>query len=150
MLEVNLKTRAASQSTVDFNSMCKFGDLYLGANEDGLFKICGYADNTVEIPALIKSGKMDFGVEQKKRFRYFYFGLETDGELLLKVYCDGVVATEEYTVAPITAGVMRVRVPISRVHHSRYWEWSVENVNGSFFVLYSVEALPIILHPGRS
>lgn len=148
MLDVNMKTRAASQTTVPFNSMCKFGDTYLGATDEGLFKICGYADNTVEIPALIKSGEMDFGTNSKKRFRFFYFGLETNGALLFKVYCDGVEA-ESYTVEPSVSGELTIRVPISREHVGRYWAWSVENVDGAFFALYSVRALPVILHPNR-
>ena len=149
MLELNLKTKAATQTTLAFNSMCRFGDTYLGVTSTGLHQLGGYNDNGVAIPAFIKSGTMDFGMAQNKRFRFFYFGLETDGELLLKVYCDKVLAAEHYTVAPAETTSMRVRVPISRVHQSRYWSWSVENVSGSFMALYSVEALPVILHPGH-
>lgn len=149
MLELNLKIKAASQTTLPFNSMCQFGDSYLGATSTGLHTLGGYNDHGAAIPAFIKSGTMDFGMGQSKRFRFFYFGLETDGSLLLKVYCDKVLAAEQYTVAPLEPTVMRVRVPISRVHQSRYWSWSIENVSGAFFVLSSVTALPIILHPGR-
>ena len=149
MLELNLKTKAASQTTLPFNSMCKFGSSYLGATSAGLHTLGGYNDHGVAIPALIKSGNMDFGSTNNKRFRFFYFGLETDGNLLLKVYCDKVLAAEQYTVAPAETTSMRVRVPISRVHQSRYWSWSVENVSGAFMALYSVEALPLFLHPGR-
>jgi len=53
MLEVNLKNRAISQTTQNFNSMCRFGDAYLGATSSGLFSIGGYNDNLVKIPALI-------------------------------------------------------------------------------------------------
>ena len=149
MLELNLKNRAATQTTLPFNSMCKFGNSYLGATSSGLHSMGGYNDAGVVIPAFIKSGTMDFGVGNVKRFRFFYFGLETNGGLVLKVYCDDELAAEEYTVAPAETTSMRVRVPISRVHQGRYWAWSVENVSGAFFALYSVEALPVILHPGR-
>lgn len=146
MIELNLKTKAASQTTVPFNSMCKFGDHYLGATSSGLFEIGGYNDAGVAIPALIKSGMTDFGSNSVKRFRFFYFGLHATGRLNLKVYCDDALAGE-YQVDG--TGDMSVRVPISRVHQGRYWAWSVENVSGAFFALYSVEALPVILHPGR-
>ena len=149
MIELNLKTKAASQTSQDFNSMCRFGNEYIGATSSGLYRLGGFTDHGVAIPALVKSGTMDFGSANKKRFRFFYFGVETNGELLLKVYCDNVLAAEHYTVAPAETTSMRVRVPISRVHQSRYWSWSVENVSGSFMALYSVEALPVILHPGH-
>ena len=146
MLEVNLKNRAITQHTRTFNSMCKFGDHYLGASSSGLFRIGGYNDAGVQIPALSKSGMTDFGMASLKRFRFFYFGLETTGSLILKVFCDGTLAAA-HTVTPATKGQRTVRVPVSRQHAGRYWSWSTENVNGSFFALYSVQAIPVILHP---
>lgn len=146
MLELNLKTKAASQTTLPFNSMCKFGGEYIGASLSGLFRIGGYNDAGVQIPALIKSGMTDFGSNSVKRFRFFYFGLETTGMLTLKVFCDGTLAAA-HTVTPAAKGQRTVRVPVSRKHAGRYWSWSIENVNGSFFALYSVQAIPVILHP---
>lgn len=148
MLQLNLKNNAASQTTENFNSMCRVGDKYYGASDTGIYRICGYSDNGVMIPALIKSGTMDFGMDNQKRFRFFYFGVETDGELLLKVYCDNVLAGQMTVVSKI-AGMYQVRVPINRSYKSRYWSWSIENVTGTFFALSSVTALPVILHPGR-
>ena len=148
MLEVNLTNRAISQTTVAFNSMCKFGDVYLGATDTGLCKICGYDDNGTEIPAMMKSGMFDLGTPNPKRFRFFYFGLQCSGDLLLKVFCDDVLAAS-YTVDAGAGGTREIRVPISRAHSGRYWEWKVENVDGSFFALYSVKAMPIVLGNGR-
>lgn len=119
----------------------------LAANESGVFLLGGADDNGAAINGLMKSGMTDFGIENQKRLRFFFFGLETDGELLLTIFCDGVQAAQ-YTVSK-TTGVQRIRVPISRVHQGRYWQWQVENVDGAFFALYSVEALPVILHSGR-
>lgn len=147
MLEINLTNKAISQTTQAYNSMCRFGGEHLGATDTGLFRMTGYNDHGVQIPALIKSGMMDFGIAGKKRFRFFYFGLDATGSLKLSVYCDNALAGQ-YTVESAT-GTMNVRVPISRALQGRYWSWSVENVNGSFFALYSVEALPVILLPIR-
>ena len=144
MLEINLKNRAITQTTVAFNSMCKVGDTYLGASADGLFSMCGASDDAVEIPALIRSGMFDLGTEKMNRFRFFYFGLECDGALKLTLHCDGVEAAS-YTVSK-TTGVQEIRVPVSRAAQGRYWQWQIENIDGSFFALYSVKALPIILN----
>ena len=146
MLELNLKNKATTQNSLPFTSMCRFGDKYLGVNEAGLYQLGGYNDNDVAIPGYIKSGMMDFGTNNTKRFRFFYFGLHATGRLNLKVYCDDALAGE-YQVDG--TGDMSVRVPISRMHQGRYWAWSVENVSGAFFALYSVEALPVVLSSGR-
>lgn len=146
MLELNLKNRAISQHTRDFNSMCRFGGAYLGASDSGLFLIEGYNDHGVQIPALSKSGMTDFGMASLKRFRFFYFGLDTTGSITLKIFCDGALAAT-MTVKPDVKGKRTVRVPVSRNHAGRYWSWSIENANGAFFALYSVQAIPVILHP---
>ena len=148
MLEINLKNRAVAQTSVAYTSMCQFGDVFLGVDSSGLCKICGYDDYGTEIPALIKSGTFDLGIANPKRFRFFYFGVETSGSLILKVYCDDVLATS-VTIQPDAVAKKLIRVPIPREYLGRYWTWSIENVDGAFFVLYSVTALPIILHPGR-
>ena len=146
MIELNLKTKAASQTTVPFNSMCKFGDVYLGATSEGLYQLHGYTDAGVAIPALIKSGMTDFGMASLKRFRFFYFGLETTESITLKIFCDGSLAAT-MTVKPDVQGKRTVRVPVSRKHAGRYWSWSIENAKGAFFALYSVQAIPVILNP---
>lgn len=144
MLELNLKNRAAAQTTIPFNSMCRFGEAYLGCTDTGISRLCGYRDNDAQIPALIRSGMLDMGTERLKRFRFFYFGVETTGQLRLTVFCDGNEAGS-YIVDPDAGGVREIRVPISRAHFGRYWQWQVENISGSFFALYSVRALPVIL-----
>lgn len=145
MIELNLKNRAAAQSTIAFNSMCRMSDgTLLGANGNGVFKMCGYTDNGTAIPVLLKSGMLDMGTHHLKRFRFFYFGLEATGDLSLSVFCDGDLAAS-YTINIAESGVQSVRVPISREHQGRYWQWQVENTGGAFFALYSVKALPIMI-----
>ena len=148
MLELNLINNAAAQTTRNFNSMCMFSGAKLGVNGDGLYRISGYDDHGVAIPALIRSGNLNLGMENKKRFRFFYFGVEAAGTLTLTVHGDGVLAGQ-YTVSGLQPGLQVVRVPISREVNAWYWQWTVENSAGSFFVLHSVQALPVILHPGH-
>ena len=149
MLELNISNLAPSQTTLNYNSMCRFGESYFGANDDGLYQLGGYTDHGVAIPALIKSGTLDLGMENKKRFRFFYFGLEANGGLRLTVHGDGALAGE-YAVTINQEGIQVVRVPISRTVNAWYWEWMIENEDGAFFALHSVTALPVILHPGHA
>ena len=148
MLTINLANRAAAQTTQIYNSACMFGNIQLAATSSGLYQLGGYTDAGTAIPALIKSGATDFGVENKKRFRYFYFGINTSGSLKLSVYGDNVLAGQ-YAVNKFQSGMQTIRVPIRRDVNAWYWQWMIENVSGSFFVLHSVKALPMFLHPGH-
>jgi len=144
MIELNLKTRAAAQTTVPFNSMCRFGEHYLGATSSGLYQIVGFTDAGAEIPALIKTGKIDLGTERLKSIRYFYFGLETTGDLSLTLYNDGVEVAV-YDIPYPGAGRQTIKVKVARGLKARFWEFKLENVDGSFFALYSVKIFPVVL-----
>jgi len=143
MLEINLKTKAATQTTQSFNSMCRFGDKFLGATDSGLFVLGGHADNGVQIPARIDSGMFDLGMDNKKKFRFFYFGISTVGALKLSIFGDGVLAGE-YEVDGSAGGEQTIKVPITRAVKARYWQWRIENESGAYFALYSVKALPVL------
>lgn len=145
MLEINIKTRAAAQTTKAYNSMCRFGGEYLGATSSGLFKIGGYVDDTQQINARIDTGKLDMGINNSKRFRFFYFGVDTSGYLKLSAFADGVLA---FTQTVKGKGLGNIRFPVPRTAQPRYWQFKLENVNGAFFALYSIKALPVVLHPG--
>lgn len=147
-LITNKRTFAATQSRFHFNSAVILGSQILMANGDGVWLHGGATDNGSDINGMIKSGSTDFGQGNQKRFRFFYFGIETDGDCLCRVFTDGVEVAS-LTVSPVSSGYLDVRVPISREHQGRYWAWSIENVNGSSLRLHKVEALQVILHRGR-
>ena len=144
MLELNLTNKAISQITLNFNSLCNFNNNYIGASNNGLFLLNGYNDNGVEIPALIKSGLIDFGTWHPKRGRFFYFDLETTGDLKLSIFCDGKDVAE-YITSSNTTDVQRICIPIGSGNQGVWWSWQIENIDGCFFVLYRVDALMIIL-----
>ena len=149
MLELNLKNRAISQTTVTYNSMAKFGDKYLGCTDAGLFLMGGYNDHGAQIPLLMRSGMTDLGNGNQKRFRYFYVAGEANGSGTITIFADGVEAGSS-AITPNASGIFDVRIPISRAYLARYWSWQVENVDGAFIALYAVKAAPIILHHGRA
>ena len=73
MIELNLTNRAPRRPPRATTRPACSNGVPLGATSTGLYQINGYTDHNVSIPALIKSGSMDFGVENKKRFRFFLF-----------------------------------------------------------------------------
>lgn len=149
MLEINIKNRAISQTTLPFNSMCNVNGITLGATGSGLFVLGGYNDNGSEIPMLLKSGVTDFGINNQKRFRFVHVTGEANGDCVFKMFADGVLVVT-LDIIPDESGVFDVRAPVSRTAVGRQWQWQIENVDGAFVALYSVEALPVILHPGRN
>lgn len=144
MLEVNLKTGAAAQTTVAYNSMAMLGQQALGCTSEGLYLIGGYVDHGAEIAARIKSGMFDLGTERTKRIAYFYLGLETNGDLEFDLHADGEYICTEGVPYPGT-GRKELIIKVPRGISPRYWAWELRNVDGSFFVLYSVKVLPIVL-----
>lgn len=128
--------------------MCKFGDNYLGATASGIHRIGGFTDNGIAIPALVKSGDMDFGTHALKRPRFFYFGIRSTGDVKLLIFCDGNLVTE-YNVGSTKGEIREVRVSVGRGNNGRYWAWGIENVNGAFVALYSVKAIMLFMHPGQ-
>ena len=148
MLDVNLKTKAATQTTRAFNSMCKFGDVYLGVTSAGLFRICGYSDDGVEIPALLSTGVFDLGTERFKRIAYIYLGLEAAGAMQVEVWCDGMYKMT-IDVPSVGTGKREVYLKVPKGLRARYWQLKFKNVDGSFFVLYSVKLLPVVLQSAK-
>lgn len=148
MIEINLPNRAAAQTTLAYNSACMFDGVPLGATSAGLYRVGGYTDHGTAIPALVKSGAFDLGTPRFKGFRYFYFGIDATGDLELSIFCDGELVAS-YSVDGGTSGYREVRVPIGRGARGRYWQWQVKNKSGAFFVLYSVQAMPVFLRTIR-
>lgn len=149
MLRLNLKNRAIAQTTQRYNSMCLHRGVPLAATDKGLVRIGGYSDSGEPIRAWMKSGKFDLGADNIKRFRYFYFGVAGDGDLRLSIWADDKLVREYVVPVEAHRGRQEIRVMVGRGAAARYWQWQVENVSGSFFVLYSVRALPCQVLTGQ-
>ena len=148
-MRVNLKNRAITQTTQRYNSMCLHRGVPLAATDKGLVRIGGHTDCGAPIRAWMKSGKFDFGADNIKRFRYFYFGVKGDGDLKLSIWADDVLVREYVVPVEAHRGRQEIRVMVGRGAAARYWQWQVANVSGSFFVLYSVRALPCQVLTGQ-
>jgi hypothetical protein len=133
-------------SNFSFNSMCKFGDEYVGCNDFGVFTLDGDTDNGVDIYALFELMSTDFGVANQKRIRKLYLGYETSGDLVVFVKDDDN-NVRRYTVDAALADQRQhsVKVPVGRDGKGRYWSFGVENVRGCDFSIDSIDALVAVL-----
>jgi hypothetical protein len=147
---LNLPNAAASQyAEWNFNSMCKFGEVYLGANSSGIFSL-GDADtdNATDIEALFDLPLVDL---RMARVRSVHVGYEADGVVRLGVQADEG-AMRYYQLSPLRASKSaRVdgkqqtgKVVVGRGRRGRYWLFRMENVDGSDFSIDSMVVYPIL------
>lgn len=144
-IAVNVRNNAVSQrDEYSFNSICKVGEKYYGANDDGIFEL-EKAGTFAGLPidAHFTTPTTDFGAHQGKHLRHMYFGGEAAGEMLLSITNDD--NNERTRDVSFTLNRQNgARVPIGRDGTSRYFSFKVQNVDGCDFSIDSIDALPIV------
>ena len=147
-LAMRLKNLAVSQYCgYEFDSIVKFGDMYLGAGEEGLFTLeDADTDDGVEIDSIIELPTTDFGISNQKRIRAIHVGCETGGKLKLTLSNDED-NEREYTLVPINISNRQhgSKVKVNRNGKGRYWTVKIENVDGCDFSLNMIELIATIL-----
>jgi len=143
-----LGEQLSQYANYNFNSMCKFGDFYLGAGSSGIFKLdSGDTDAGTNIEAFFELANTDLGIEHQKRMRAAYVGYETNGNLMLTIEDDDG-NERNYTITPNHIGNLQQtsRVAIGRDGKGRYWMFRIDNVNGSDFGINTITAVPVLLN----
>lgn len=145
---IELWNLAISQYTnYSFSALCKFGDIMLGGDGQGLFKILeGSTDEGELINGYFVVGPSDFGSENEKRLRRLYFGLKTEGSLLAEV-----TGSSSQTVKREVVGhkqnleLHNQQVSGGRDIRGRYLTLKVSNDNGCDFTVNEIRAVLIPL-----
>lgn len=134
---VNTETGAPTEyQNYPFNSMCRLGQRYFGAAEDGLYLLDGSNDDGDPIRARILTGEMDFDSPNLKRVERAYMGYTTRGDLVLKVIVTHAGKHTEYwyQASALTSGERtETRVKIGEGIVSRYWQFELVNSDGADF-----------------
>ena len=144
------KGRPTAQYTnFNFNSMARFGRIFMATSATGLYFIGGDSDNGGAINAVMELPTTDLGTDAVKRLRFLYFGCELYGGLMVTLYCDDKQIGRTYEIPRRRNGQQRVRVPIGRDDQGRYWRCVLTNKNGCDFSIDSIMALPVIMHRGH-
>ena len=141
-------SRASQYEGYDFNSMCKFGEVYLGAGDSGIMVLdSGNMDSATKIEAFFELPTSDFGSEHQKRMRSVYIGGETNGELQLTLKDDDG-NERAFLVSPNHSGNQQhaMKVSAGRNGKGRYWMFRIDNVNGSDFSVDSITILPVLMN----
>lgn len=133
-----------------FNSFGTLNGRLCGANANGIYWLDGDTDAGASIPALVRTGLLDFGSRQLKQMDRAYLGYTSDGTLGLKVITTSETGDKvEYTylmTATAANAPREQRVKIGRGMRSVYWQFELVNdATGSSFELHDVTVLPITL-----
>jgi hypothetical protein len=141
---VNPRYSAITQFTgYDCNSFARFGDRFLGANEDGLFLLGADDDNGASINAYFVTKTTDFGDFRTKRFHRAYLGLRGTGPMELSMSADdgrwtGFAVPLEAQQHSAQHGSM---VPLNSKITGRYWTFMVSNLGGSDFTIDTIQLI---------
>ena len=133
-------------SNYRFNSMCKFGDAYLGCTDAGIFSLDSDDDDGSEIDAYFEPGLTDFELVNQKRIRKLYVGGESKGKLKITTK-NAEGNAREYAVDPWRKDQRQVgtKTAVGRDGKSRYWGIKLENVDGCYFAVDSIGASVVVL-----
>ena len=145
-LSVNLSNLSIVQwCDFDFNSFCRIGEKFYGANDSGIFELTGDSDNGTNIDAFFELILSDFGVSSMKRIRSIFVGGEANGGLTLTLK-DDENNLRLYTLN-LTSGNRQSsgKVAVDRDGLGRYWQTRIDNIGGAYFAIDSIEVLAIIL-----
>lgn len=131
----------------NFNSYAKFNGKYFGANENGIFQLdyaqfdISSSSSKANIEAKYRSTMTDFGIKTDKRIRKCRIGLETNDQVKIGVTCN---ESQNVTVHELPAKRQNTQhyteVPVGRDLKGRYFDFTVENLNGSDFSIDDIEA----------
>lgn len=149
VFDTNVKAKSATAQYLnfDYNSMVKFGDDFLCASEDGLFKVSGDSDNGEAITSYFEPGTTDFGISNEKKLRCFYISYEASGNLELTVSTE-LGFSETISIPASTPGQKARKETVSRSVRGRYFTFQIKGV-GVDFSIDEIKVLPLIIGHGR-
>ena len=144
---VNANTLAlTTYNNYNFNSFAKLGGKYYGAADDGIYELSGANDNGTQIAASVTLGKQDFNSELLKTMPSVYVGLSATGAMILKVVTDtGSARLYKLATPTNTTALQSGRFKLGRGVTSRYWQFELQNVDGSDFTLDSITLHTVVL-----
>jgi hypothetical protein len=138
-LVLNLKNQALSlYSNYNFNSMCQFNGVPLGATGAGIFDLnSGTLDDGHEIDWSFRTAYLDLDYKASKRLRQAWLSCKTDGDMVVTVVQpDGT--QYEYTAVPIDITEDGIRVKFGKGIGSKYVALDFRNTSGNSIVMDTI------------
>jgi len=140
---MSLRRLAVSQyGNFNFDGLVEMNGVPLAFGKDGIYVLEGDDDDGQPIQALLEF-MTDMGSERQKRLRSCYLGCEADGDLRLVLRNDeGNVREYVFTHEPMQHSA---RVAVGRSGRGRYWTFAIENIDGCYFCVDTVDAVVTVM-----
>lgn len=146
VLDTNLAARSATTQYTNFNfdSMARFGNKYLAANESGLYEVAKSYDTDADtsIEAYFEIATINFSITSQKRLRAVYVTFESASDLTLKINTE-LSPVESYTIPASGAGQKTRKININRSLKGVHWTFQIYASNVDFSIDH-ISVLPII------
>ena len=121
----------------NFNSYCAMGDVYLGADANGIHQLYGNDDNGEEIALEIEKTGMGFNSGQEKRPVGIFLNLYSDGDFSIEVIADQ--QSQLYLENNSSSKALRTyKVEPGKGLKGRYLGFNIKNLKGSDLALTQV------------
>jgi len=144
---LSLDRVAPSQyANFNFNGMCRFGNVSLGGNSTGLYRILtGDLDAGEQIDSFFRTGPTSFGSENEKKVRKIYASMRTTGRIKFAISADGKEDVER-EVTPHDTGLKIIHQEIAggRDIRGKHLDLKVSNVLGADFTVTEIRTVMII------
>lgn len=123
----------------NFNSMCEFNGVLLGANESGIFS----HDADKDVSKLIKWSfslySSDWGIPKKKKVRLIYIGGVINDDITVEaIPVGGVTSSRKAELESISR---RHKATVNFESVGQYWSVRISNDNGSNCTIDSIDAV---------
>ena len=139
----NLNTGAGSfYEGFRFNSFALIDGEYYGANEAGIFRLGGDADDSAPIDMTITLGTSNLGSSRVKRVPAAYVGAESGQPLVLTCRVEG--QEYRYMFSRATATMAPAKVQIGKGLAGVYWQLELSNTAGADA---EIDALELLVAP---
>lgn len=132
----------SNYSDYNYNSIAKIGKEYYGASRSGIYKLTGTADSA--LPWVARLGAFSPAGENKSRVPEAFIGIENNGKIVLKT-TTGKQEERWYELRPSQAEMDVRRAKMGRGVTSHYWQFTLENIDGTDTELQFIELHPVKL-----
>jgi hypothetical protein len=139
---INARTGAVTEyENYEFNSFARFGQMYIGADSEGIYELNGCNDEGSAIIARVRSGLAQLTGSRFTMLRDAYLGIRGNGSYVLRV-TTGDGQSYDYSF-DIDDSMKTTRVQLGKGMRARYIAFELIST-GSDFDLESVEFIPLM------
>lgn len=128
---------------LNFLSMARHKGKFYGLKADGLHRMGSAKDAGANINAFVSLPKTNFGSPQLKRIPYAYFGMASEGTMLLRVIANGKEYI--YKARNPSSELVEQRFDIGKGLKANYFQFELMNQDGEDFDLDTAKFMPVVL-----